>query len=153
MIYFENIIEWFSAHSNGVIAIGVIISAFVSIWVAHYTTSSALLNQVTALKVTWIESLRDDVATYLKMSLVKDLGLHGEKSLALQEVYESKKIFNRILLKLNLSDEKHRDLEIALRQYAKETENSGKDKFEDVVREKARVIFHEEWQRALTGKK
>lgn len=95
------LLEWFSANKDAVIAIGVFISALSTLFASYISYSASRKNNISTLREKWIDDLRTDIAELLPTHF----SLHFHKKEDKDEIYQISKDFSvvrqRILLRLN----------------------------------------------------
>ena len=150
------LLEWFSANKDAVIAIGVFISALSTLFALYISYSASRKNNISILREKWIDDLRTDIAELLP----KHFSLHFHKKEDKDEIYQISKDFSvvrqRILLRLNPKKEDHNKLSELLDQYRSRLNEDKYDQvkfieLENDIRAISGNIMRTEWQKASKG--
>jgi len=146
--------KWFADNKDGVISLGVFIAAIASIggavWATRISTKSARQEQLGKIRQVWVESLRDDISTLLKVHSI-DSDLPGDTN--------STKNFiaSRILLRLTSEDKCHARLSAAVKDFVftmyseKQIDHTKREKSQqaaDELIEAAKIVLKEAWDQA-----
>lgn len=161
----QSFFGWFAVNKDGIIALGVFLTALVSITAAVLAYTIQRKTALSTMRERWIETLRGEVAEALSYQWAIR---HSEDMEAEQKAKLSLKfndVRNRIRLRLNVAEAEHRDLEDALDRFRKHMNRlsrassaadrqaaiKGLNEAENTVVNAARVIGRLEWKRAVRG--
>ncbi len=151
MSIISNGLNFFKEHKDAFIAIGVFISALVSLFAAYLVSRAQRKNVVGQLRAQWVEDLRQDVAEYI-YTAVRIIADPEEKEA--KESYN--KLYNKIRLRLNENEKNHEKIvskmsEIGIAIEEKHSPDNLKS-LTDCLRKDTQVVLREEWKRAAKGK-
>jgi hypothetical protein len=149
------ILEFFKENDRAIIALGVILSALVSVFGVLWASKASHRSVVAQMREKWIESLRSDIAeltTLLADSKIRNLiKKENHSKFEAENFAKTHNALNRIRLRLNKKEAEHQKLLTEIENMVYE---SGKENFGDsqrLVVELSTDVFRKEWKKAARG--
>jgi hypothetical protein len=149
------ILEFFKENDRAIIALGVILSALVSVFGVLWASKASHRSVVAQMREKWIESLRSDIAELTTLladrKIRKLLNKEIDSNFEGENFAKTHNALNRIRLRLNKNETEHQKLMTEIENMVSKSDQEDFGKIQRLVVELSTDVFRKEWKKAARG--